>query len=88
MKRSSLSKKEIISDKIQSIDQFGQNFQMNIDGKMAQTSYMGTFLTVILSLTALSFLYGKYIAIAQKQQVDIMSALKENYHDDDYKFKS
>ena len=47
-------------------------------GITAQKSYMGAFLTVILTMVTLVFFYTKVQVLKDKTDVDIMSALLEN----------
>ena len=49
-------------------------------------SYMGFFLTCMVSIMTLMFLYAKTITIVEKHDVDIMSALVDNNIDFNYKF--
>ena len=57
---------------------------MNMDGKSQKTSHMGVFLTIVLSMTAIGFIYSKLIAINERLHVDIFTAIKENFHDNSY----
>ena len=73
--------------KIRSYDAFGQRFSMKVDKeKMEQQSYMGFFLTVVLTIFVLSFFITKILTLVHKHEVDIMSALLENAIDQDYQF--
>ena len=86
MKQEDTLKKKGCGKKVQLVDHFGQQFRMKLDGSEAETSYMGTLLTVILAVAVLGFLYEKFISIYKRQGVDISSTLKEFYHDDDFKY--
>ena len=60
---------------------------MKLDnGIMEQKSYMGSLLTIICTLATLMFFYTKCITLAQKHEVDIMSALVEGAFDYSDKF--
>ena len=52
---------------------------MKLDGGIVdQKSYMGSFLTVVITLVTLVFFYTKVQVLKDKSDVDIMSALLEN----------
>ena len=60
---------------------------MKIDGGVtSKQSYMGTVLTVLLWLVSIMFAYTKINTIAEKQDVDIMTAVMEDAIDQEEKF--
>ena len=62
---------------------------MRVEGnETVITSWMGTLLTVILSIIMLIFFYTKFNAWNLKKDVDIMSSIIENNFDYNYRFST
>ena len=52
---------------------------MKLDGaNEAHNSYMGAFLSIIMVLSTLLFVYTKFVTIIEKNDVDIFYSLMEN----------
>ena len=68
-----------IKSSFKGIDDFGQSFQMKLDGSSIEIqSYMGSALTIIMGLITIMFTYTKIITLIEKNDVDLMYALMEN----------
>ena len=64
---------------------------MKLDGKSGATSlptFAGTFCSLVLLAILVSYLYLKMDTLLSKKDVDILSAVNEFYHDDEWTIRA
>ena len=75
--------------KFKSIDQFGDEFEMQIDGELSNTtSYMGTILTIIFVILIATFAYSKIMVLVDMGDVTVVGSTADDYFTDDDHFNS
>ena len=75
--------------KFKSIDQFGDEFEMQIDGELSNTtSYMGTILTIIFVILIATFAYSKIMVLVDMGDVTVVGSTADDYFTDDDHFDS
>ena len=74
-------------DKLQSLDAFGENFNMKLDKENeVLNSSFGSVLTIIAYLAVLMYTYLKFDVWIQKKDIDIMATTLIDHLSDDYIF--
>ena len=66
------------------MDRFGESFIMKFDGKKQLKSITGATLSILLLLVLLLYTALKVDNLLRKSQVDIISAINEEFYADDY----
>ena len=69
------------------MDRFGESFTMKFDGgKKELKSITGTTLSILLIIFLLGYTALKVDNLIRRNQVDIISAVNEDYYNEDYRF--
>ena len=70
-----------VGDSVSNLDQFGENFKMNIDenGKTSQTTILGSITTLLIYLIVIVYASQRFLVMAERGRVDIVAATEENY---------
>ena len=73
--------------KAESLDQFGEGFQMKVDRNrdVIQTC-MGSICSFLIGLVVIAYTYQKFDVWSGRKAVDIMASINENAYGDDYVF--
>ena len=70
-----------------SLDRFGEAFTMKFDGgKNKLQTCIGAIMSVLLLFVLIIYGGMKFNTLIQKQQVDIITAINEEYFDDNLNF--
>ena len=78
-----------LGQKLLGYDQFGQSVSMNLDqGQGSLPSKMGTVSSFLLFVILIAYTYYKFNIMLEKKAVDILSAVKQDYFQEDYTFGS
>ena len=72
-----------------SIDRFGDEFLMKFDGgKKKLQTYTGVIMSVLMLVVLIAYSAIKVDILLSKKQVDIISAINEEYFDENLTFSS
>ena len=75
--------------KVLSLDAFGDVITMKFDGgKRSLHSFTGSILSILLFIILLTYTCFKIDTLVTKGKVDIVSAINENYYDEDFIFSA
>ena len=78
-----------IKEKVMSLDSFAETFKVKFDdGKTALPTILGSILSILLFILTVAYAAQKTNIMIQKEGVDVITATKENYFADDYKFSA
>ena len=70
-------------------DKFSEEYRMKLDGKSGAKSLptcTGSLCSLLLFIILINYTILKMDVLLQKKDVDILSAVNENYHTDEYVF--
>ena len=69
------------------MDRFGESFTMKFEGGKTQLkSITGTTLTILLIIILLGYTALKVDNLIKRSKVDIISAVNEDFYDENYRF--